>query len=122
MDVRDEDAVGAAVEAAVVKFGGLDILVNNASAIALKGTLDVDMKRLAQALNSLIYWILLFILVKLEIAIDVEATEALPLWWVEQLCTETCTSFWKRKRLKFVLGMMIPSNPYSSNGDKLSSL
>ena len=46
VDVRDEDAVGAAVESAVVKFGGLDILVNNASAIALKGTLDVDMKRL----------------------------------------------------------------------------
>jgi len=45
VDVRDEDAVGAAVESAVVKFGGLDILVNNASAIALKGTLDVDMKR-----------------------------------------------------------------------------
>jgi len=45
VDVRDEDAVGAAVESAVVKFGGLDILVNNASAIALKGTLEVDMKR-----------------------------------------------------------------------------
>merc|ERR1712126_37182 len=45
VDVRDEDSVVAAVESAVVKFGGLDILVNNASAIALKGTLDVDMKR-----------------------------------------------------------------------------
>ena len=45
VDVRDEDAVGAAIESAVAKFGGLDILVNNASAIALKGTLDVDMKR-----------------------------------------------------------------------------
>ena len=45
VDVRDEDAVGAAVESAVVKFGGLDILVNNASAIALQGTLEVDMKR-----------------------------------------------------------------------------
>lgn len=45
VDVRDEEAVGAAVESAVAKFGGLDILVNNASAIALKGTLDVDMKR-----------------------------------------------------------------------------
>lgn len=45
VDVRDEQAVGDAVESAIVKFGGLDILVNNASAIALKGTLDVDMKR-----------------------------------------------------------------------------
>jgi len=45
VDVREEDAVGAAIESAIVKFGGLDILVNNASAIALKGTLDVDMKR-----------------------------------------------------------------------------
>lgn len=45
VDVRDEAAVSAAVEAAVDRFGGIDICVNNASAIALTGTLDTDMKR-----------------------------------------------------------------------------
>lgn len=45
VDVRSEEAVAEAVDAAVTKFGGLDILVNNASAIALKGTLELDMKR-----------------------------------------------------------------------------
>ena len=50
VDVRDEESVAAAVESAVVKFGGLDILVNNASAIALKGTLELDMKRLVTEL------------------------------------------------------------------------
>lgn len=44
-DVRDEDQVMAAISAAVEKFGGIDILVNNASAINLAGTLDVEMKR-----------------------------------------------------------------------------
>ena len=34
-----------AVEAAVARFGGIDILVNNASAISLTGTLDTPMKR-----------------------------------------------------------------------------
>ncbi len=45
MDVREEDSVGAAVEQAVARFGGIDILVNNASAIWLAGTLDTPMKR-----------------------------------------------------------------------------
>lgn len=45
VDVRDEAAVAAAVEAAVERFGGLDILINNASAISLTGTLETDMKR-----------------------------------------------------------------------------
>ncbi len=44
-DIRDENAVLAAVEAAVVRFGGIDILVNNASAISLTGTLATSMKR-----------------------------------------------------------------------------
>src|SRR5437762_6463818 len=34
-DIRFEDQVQAAVEAAVTRFGGIDILVNNASAISL---------------------------------------------------------------------------------------
>jgi len=44
-DVRDEAQVRAAVEAAVSAFGGIDVLVNNASAIHLAGTLDTPMKR-----------------------------------------------------------------------------
>lgn len=45
VDVRDEASVMAAVEATVAKFGGIDICVNNASAIQLTGTLATDMKR-----------------------------------------------------------------------------
>ncbi|MBA1146602.1 NAD(P)-dependent oxidoreductase [Ectothiorhodospiraceae bacterium WFHF3C12] len=44
-DVRSEDDVIDAVNRAVTTFGGIDILVNNASAINLAGTEDLDMKR-----------------------------------------------------------------------------
>jgi citronellol/citronellal dehydrogenase len=44
-DIRFEDQVERAVRAAVEKFGGLDICVNNASAISLTGTLETEMKR-----------------------------------------------------------------------------
>src|SRR6185436_6248626 len=44
-DIRDEAQVDAAIAAAIDRFGGLDILVNNASAISLTGTLDTPMKR-----------------------------------------------------------------------------
>jgi citronellol/citronellal dehydrogenase len=44
-DVRDEDAVAAAVEATLARFGTLDVLVNNASAISLTGTLDTPVRR-----------------------------------------------------------------------------
>jgi citronellol/citronellal dehydrogenase len=44
-DIRFEDQVANAVAAAVEAFGGLDICVNNASAISLTGTLDTEMKR-----------------------------------------------------------------------------
>jgi len=44
-DIREEDQVLAAVEQAVERFGGIDILVNNASAISLTGTLETPMKR-----------------------------------------------------------------------------
>ncbi|MCP4120265.1 MAG: NAD(P)-dependent oxidoreductase [Bacteroidetes bacterium] len=45
MDIRSEDMVEAAVSMAVEEFGGIDILVNNASAINLSGTLQLPMKR-----------------------------------------------------------------------------
>ena len=45
VDVRDEAQVRAAVEQGVAKFGGVDVLVNNASAISLTGTVDTPMKR-----------------------------------------------------------------------------
>lgn len=43
-DIRHEDQLQAAVDKAVSTFGGIDILVNNASAIALTGTEATSMK------------------------------------------------------------------------------
>ncbi|MGO4552446.1 SDR family oxidoreductase [Lysobacter sp. 2RAF19] len=53
-DIREEDQVHAAVAATVEAFGGIDILVNNASAIWLRGTLGTPMKRfdLMQQVNA----------------------------------------------------------------------
>ncbi|MGH8079182.1 MAG: SDR family oxidoreductase, partial [Lysobacter sp.] len=53
-DIREEDEVNASVAAAVDMFGGIDILINNASAIWLRGVLDTPMKRfdLMQQVNS----------------------------------------------------------------------
>jgi citronellol/citronellal dehydrogenase len=45
VDIRDEAQIAAAVAKAVETFGGIDILVNNASAISLTGTLETPMKR-----------------------------------------------------------------------------
>jgi len=45
VDVRDEAAVKAAIDRTVETFGGLDIVVNNASAIQLSGLADTDMRR-----------------------------------------------------------------------------
>lgn len=45
VDIRDENQVRSAVKAAVDKFGGIDIVVNNASAISLTQTEQTDMKR-----------------------------------------------------------------------------
>jgi len=45
VDIRDEDQVQAAARQSAEHFGGIDILVNNASAISLTGTLDTPMKR-----------------------------------------------------------------------------
>src|SRR5581483_9112542 len=45
VDIRIDAQVQEAVAQAVAKFGGIDVLVNNASAISLTGTLDTPMKR-----------------------------------------------------------------------------
>jgi citronellol/citronellal dehydrogenase len=45
VDVREESSVYEAVEKAVTQFGGIDICVNNASAISITGTLSTEMKR-----------------------------------------------------------------------------
>ncbi|MDQ3265899.1 MAG: NAD(P)-dependent oxidoreductase [Myxococcota bacterium] len=45
VDIRYEEQVAEAVKKAVETFGGIDILVNNASAISLTGTTDTPMKR-----------------------------------------------------------------------------
>jgi citronellol/citronellal dehydrogenase len=45
VDVRDEANVRDAVDQTVAEFGGIDICVNNASAISLTGTLATEMKR-----------------------------------------------------------------------------
>ncbi len=46
LDVRDEQAIHSAVEQTVKIFGGIDVLVNNASAISMTPTLDTTPKRL----------------------------------------------------------------------------
>ena len=53
-DIRDETAVAEAVGAAVERFGGIDVCINNASAINLSGTEALDMKRydLMQDINT----------------------------------------------------------------------
>lgn len=44
-DIRDEEQVAGAVARTVAAFGGIDICINNASAIQLTDTLSTDMKR-----------------------------------------------------------------------------
>ena len=53
-DVRDEAAVAAAVAETAKVFGGIDICINNASAINLSGTLDIETKQydLIQQINT----------------------------------------------------------------------
>jgi len=53
-DIRDEDQVAAAVAQAAGRFGGIDVCVNNASAINLSGTEELEIKRydLMQSINT----------------------------------------------------------------------
>lgn len=54
VDIRDEQQVEAAVAQAVDRFGGIDVLINNASAVNISGTLSTPMKRydLMQSINA----------------------------------------------------------------------
>jgi citronellol/citronellal dehydrogenase len=54
VDVRDEAMVKGAIDATAARFGGLDIVVNNASAISLTPVAATDMKRydLMQQINT----------------------------------------------------------------------
>ena len=45
VDIRDEEQVYGAVAKTIETFGGIDVLINNASAINLTGTLETPMKR-----------------------------------------------------------------------------
>jgi len=54
LDVRDEEAINQAVAKAVATFGGIDICVNNASAINLANSEEIEVKRfdLIQQINT----------------------------------------------------------------------
>jgi citronellol/citronellal dehydrogenase len=54
LDIRDEEQVRAAAAQTAAHFGGIDIVVNNASAIWLAGTVDTPLKRfdLMQQVNT----------------------------------------------------------------------
>ena len=52
LDVRDPNSVERSVEETVNHFGGLDILVNNASAIMLSGTRDLPVRRFDLMFNT----------------------------------------------------------------------
>ncbi len=54
VDVREEAAVKAAIDETAAKFGGIDIVVNNASAIQLTSVVATDMRRydLMQQINA----------------------------------------------------------------------
>ena len=53
VDIRFEEQIQAAVEQAVAKFGGIDVVINNASAIQLTPTEQTEAKRfdLMQSIN-----------------------------------------------------------------------
>src|SRR5260370_12179843 len=84
VDIRDEGRVAAAVAETVATFGGIDILVNNASAISLTGTLATPMKR-----YDLVH------------AVNVRATFA---------CTQSCVPHLKKSGNPHILNNSPPLN------------
>lgn len=83
-DIRFDDQVEAAVKAAVQRFGGIDVLVNNASAIHLSRTLDMPMKRY-------------------DLMFDINARGAF-------VCTQMCLPHLKRATNAHVLNLSPPLN------------
>ena len=83
-DVRFEEQIQAAVDAAIKKFGGIDILVNDASAISLTPTLQTEMKRF-----------------DLMFSVNVRGTF---------LCSKCCIPFLKKSRNPHILNLSPPLN------------
>ncbi|KAM3939370.1 hydroxysteroid dehydrogenase-like protein 2 [Leptodactylus fuscus] len=84
VDVRDENQISEAVEKAVKTFGGIDILVNNASAISLTNTLDTPMKK-----------------VDLMMGINTRGT---------YLTSKVCVPYLKRSKVAHILNLSPPLN------------
>ncbi len=84
LDVRDESMIHAAVAKTVAEFGGIDILVNNASAISLTPTLETTMKRF-----DLIF------------AVNVRGTF---------LCSQACIPHLKKAKNPHILNLSPPLN------------
>ncbi|MFO0723461.1 MAG: NAD(P)-dependent oxidoreductase [Myxococcota bacterium] len=82
VDVRDETQIADAVAKTAAHFGGLDILVNNASAISLTSTLDTPMKRF-----------------DLMFGVNVRATFA---------CSQACIPYLKKASNPHILNMSPP--------------
>lgn len=82
LDVRDAEAIAGAVKQAVAAFQGIDVLVNNASAIALSGTLATPAKRL-----------------DLMLAVNLRATF---------LCSQACVPHLKRAANPHILNLAPP--------------
>ncbi|XP_018416650.1 PREDICTED: hydroxysteroid dehydrogenase-like protein 2 [Nanorana parkeri] len=84
VDVRDEKQISEAVEKAVSTFGGIDILVNNASAISLTNTVDTSMKK-----------------VDLMMGINTRGT---------YLTSKLCIPYLKRSKVAHILNLSPPLN------------
>ncbi|KAM4809452.1 hydroxysteroid dehydrogenase-like protein 2 [Rhinophrynus dorsalis] len=84
VDVRDEHQISEAVQKAVNTFGGIDILVNNASAISLTNTLDTPMKK-----------------VDLMMGINTRGT---------YLTSKMCIPYLKRSKVAHILNLSPPLN------------
>ncbi|XP_010586320.2 hydroxysteroid dehydrogenase-like protein 2 isoform X1 [Loxodonta africana] len=84
VDVRDEQQIKDAVEKAVEKFGGIDILVNNASAITLSNTLDTPTKK-----------------VDLMMSVNTRGT---------YLTSKACIPYLKKSKIAHILNLSPPLN------------
>ncbi|NWU97948.1 HSDL2 protein, partial [Upupa epops] len=84
VNVREEQQIINAVEKAVKTFGGIDILVNNASAISLTGTLETEMKK-----------------VNLMMEVNVRGT---------YLTSKTCLPYLRKSRNPHILNLSPPLN------------